>query len=346
MNPQELFPEYRALLALTDSIRHRIHVEQERLRAGAQVTVVQASSVRRARGHLQLALEAFGQPSTGTLGGLAVNGSIGLAPATGSSWTPLPPLPGSPESMAPAAPPPPVPEVQQSAATQDPAPPAPAETAPPSDTTEAEAPSLWVQSRLDEIGSALEAALGGGDDPFAESPIVEGAACSTDNKTPEFVGRTDVLSIPDLVGFFQLQAKTGVLKIEGAEETFRLEFYEGSLIHAASTDSPPGERLGEILERRGSITRSRLQSLLEQLGDKEKLGDALLRAEDVSSDDLAAALQEQVLGIFVRLAHLPGCHFTFREGGVDADVADHVRYNVTGLLLDSARQIDEARESA
>ena len=326
MNPQDMFPEYRALLALADSITHRVQSEQERLRAGGNVTVVQSSSVKRARGHLQLALEALGQPLDGERDPQTSLPLPGYG--AGDGWQPLPPIP-EPESEAPT----PVPGDEATPAS------APAEATAPQ-------PSPWLQDRLDEIGNALEAALGSGDDPFAENPVVEGAACSAANKAPEFVGRTDVLSIPDLVGFFQLQAKTGVLTIEGRDETFRLEFNEGALIHAASSDSPPGERLGEILQRRGTITRPRLHALLQQLGQDEKLGDALLRAEDVSSDDLAAALQEQVLGIFVRLAQLPGCHFTFREGGVDPDVGDHVRYNVTGLLLDSARQIDEARESA
>lgn len=157
---------------------------------------------------------------------------------------------------------------------------------------------------------------------------------------PEFVGDTDVLSIPELIGFFQLQAKTGVLTIESETEEFILEYLRGELIHACSTSAPIGERLGEILVRLGHITERQLDLLLVGKSDAEKLGQLMRRGEVISEEILSHALQIQVQNIFHRMCEMTGCRFSFREG-LEGEPRARVRYNITRLLLQSARQKDE-----
>lgn len=194
--------------------------------------------------------------------------------------------------------------------------------------------SVWVQHRVDEIKRALTAAFG--DDeilPDAESTPKPFAA-------PEFMGNTDALSVPELVGFFQLQGKTGVLAIDARHEQFSLEYLRGELIHACSSSSPDGHRLGEVLVQFGHLTESKLERLLAGKSSAERLGDALRRGEVVAEEALAEALQYQVQNIFYRLFDLKGCRFTFREG-LEGEPRARVRYNVTRLLLETARHKDE-----
>lgn len=198
--------------------------------------------------------------------------------------------------------------------------------------------SVWVQSRVDEIQRALTAAFG--DDellPDFEAPPKPFAS-------PEFIGNTDTLSVPELVGFFQLQGKTGVLTIDARQEQFKLEYLRGELIHAGSSSSPDGHRLGEVLVRLGHVTEAKLNGLLVGKSDAERLGDALRRGDIVSEDALAQALEYQVQNIFHRLFDLGGCRFTFREG-LEGEPRARVRYNVTRLLLETARHRDEQRQA-
>ncbi len=194
--------------------------------------------------------------------------------------------------------------------------------------------SVWVQHRVDEIQRALTAAFG--DDEFLteEEPAPKPLAA------PEFIGNTDALSVPELIGFFQLQGKTGVLTVDARQEQFTLEYLRGELIHAGSSSSPDGQRLGEVLVKLGHLTQSKLERLLAGKSDAERLGDALRRGEVVAEEALAEALQYQIQNIFYRLFDLGGCRFTFREG-LDGEPKARVRYNVTRLLLETARHRDE-----
>ena len=194
--------------------------------------------------------------------------------------------------------------------------------------------SVWVQHRVDEIQRALTAAFG--DDDF----LGGGEETPKPFAAPEFIGNTDALSVPELVGFFQLQGKTGVLTIDARQEQFTLEYLRGELIHAASSSSPDGQRLGEVLVKLGHLTESKLERLLAGKSDAERLGDALRRGEVVGEEALAEALQYQIQNIFYRLFDLGGCRFTFREG-LEGEPRARVRYNVTRLLLETARHRDE-----
>jgi hypothetical protein len=345
MQPLDPQSEFRALLALVDAVRASVLSEMDVLARNPGVTPLLRSCLTRARGHLELAHRALHESrperSFAAPRGLA---NVGIEPAT--LGTPLRLDAGLQGFTGPRI-----------------ATPAPIGSAPPSAPNQVaaterraagrhvfrpdgnEGAPSWVQSRVEEIGRALDSALGGGfEDPHsgAGDVLVMGAACPAPQAPPHFSGSTDILSIPDLVGFFQVQAKTGVLEIEHPSENFRLEFEGGALLHAASTNSPRGERLGEILVRRGALTEARLTAFLKNLSKGERLGAALLRDEGIGESELTAAVEEQVLGIFVRLARLPGCRFTFRECTLDTDMTGRVRHNVTRLLLDSARHLDEA----
>ena len=194
--------------------------------------------------------------------------------------------------------------------------------------------SVWVQHRVDEIQRALSVAFGEDDFLGVEEEAPKPFAA------PEFIGNTDALSVPELIGFFQLQGKTGVLTIDARQEQFSLEYLRGELIHAGSTSSPDGQRLGEVLVKLGHLTQSKLERLLAGKSSAERLGDALRRGEVVGEEALAEALQYQIQNIFYRLFDLKGCRFTFREG-LEGEPRARVRYNVTRLLLETARHRDE-----
>jgi len=156
----------------------------------------------------------------------------------------------------------------------------------------------------------------------------------------DFSGHTDALSVPELIGFFQLQAKTGVLRIEAAREAFSLTYIEGDLCRVTSSNSPAGERLGELLVFLGHVTDERLTELLATKEPGVKIGELLRCEGGLTAEAIGAALQLQVQGIFRRLCDVGSARFTF-HAGAGSDTATKRRYNVTHLLLETARRKDE-----
>ena len=159
-----------------------------------------------------------------------------------------------------------------------------------------------------------------------------------------FQGFTWAISIPDLLSFLQMQAKTGVLRINIGTEVISLAIEEGDLVNAYSDNSPPGLRLGEILVRQGRLELERLHRFLEEFDlGKEPLGEALERAGLISRDELEEALEFQIRLIFVRLLCSEKAHFRFESGHVSGGRPG--RYSIMQLLLDACRIHDEARST-
>jgi len=353
-----LYPqaEFRGLIDLVESLHATLRDEAATQAASCEWTPLLRSCLMRARGHLEIAQRALGEiRPAGTMPKVlrvpfrpmqadgarslrldsgAWNASDGQSAAAQGMWH------ASDSSGADAA--------GRASAELD---------AEGPDVFPEQPSNTWVQCRVEEIGRALEFALGedldhelgpeSSNKPVhgrGSEPMVYNAAPPAPEAPPHFSGNTEVLSIPDLIGFFQAQSKTGVLEIQHSSECFRLEFEKGALVHSEASRSPDGERLGEILIRRGALTEERLSSLLENLARGERLGSGLMRLEGITEAELAGAIEEQVIGIFIRLSQLPGCSFAFRECPVRSDVVGQVRHNVTRLLLNSARHIDEALE--
>ena len=88
------------------------------------------------------------------------------------------------------------------------------------------------------------------------------------------------------------------------------------------------------------LTDDQLGELLERKAPGLRIGELLRDQGGLSDEAISEALQLQVQGIFQRLCDLGGCRFTFHEGA-GSDTASRRRYNVTHLLLETARRKDE-----
>ena len=73
----------------------------------------------------------------------------------------------------------------------------------------------------------------------------------------------------------------------------------------------------------------------------QRIGDLYAKMKR-PEEALAEALQVQVQRIFHRLFDVRGCQFAFREG-LRGEPSERVRYNITRLLLETARHRDEQR---
>ena len=159
-------------------------------------------------------------------------------------------------------------------------------------------------------------------------------------------GNTWTFSLPELVGFLAASRKTGVLWVDGPDENFLLGMVEGQLVHAASSATPEGLRLGEILVELGFLTARQLERFLSSEEGAELLsGESLLKSGMISEEELHTALTVQVQELFHRLLETRNSIFRFREG-MQISVAHHVFLNTTQLILESARVKDELEKNA
>ena len=191
----------------------------------------------------------------------------------------------------------------------------------------------WLRSKIAMLGDRLVSTRDSGK---------EVSTAAAELASGDFSGSAGVIPIPDLLGFIRLQGKSGVLRIELAEEVIFIEFDSGDLVHAYSENSPPGMRLGEVLIEQGAIDKERLDSFLFcHAPSRGRLGEALSRGELVGEEALRRALEFQVQHVFHRLFASEGATFSFTSGPVSVS-AGNTRMNVLHLLLESARAADEA----
>jgi len=157
----------------------------------------------------------------------------------------------------------------------------------------------------------------------------------------ELSGSSQVVPVPDLLSFLQMQGASGRMRVDTGEEVITLTFEQGDLTNAYSDNSPPGFRLGEILVELGDLDAERLQAFLSNFEPgREKLGDALQREGLISAEALRLALESQMRLIFLRL--LCSENATYRFTRATSEDSGGPRFNVLQLLLDVSRIKDEA----
>lgn len=157
---------------------------------------------------------------------------------------------------------------------------------------------------------------------------------------------TATISIPDFLGFLQVQGKTGLLQVTLPNERITLLIANGVLVDARSDNSPAGSRLGEILVEQRAIDQKTLENFfVYHTRSQGRLGRALGLKELITEQQLRDALSEQVVRMVRRMLEAANAPYTFQEGGIDSSESD-LRLGVIELLLESMRRTDEARSAA
>ena len=174
--------------------------------------------------------------------------------------------------------------------------------------------------------------------PATPSP----AKAPGDKAVPALSGSTSAVPVTSLVGFLAEVDASGVLRIYGQDETYVLQFENGYLIYAHGDNPPQGELLGELLVKKDVISRADLLRVLERgRRENETLGGLLVREGCITQADLTSALKDQIQALGNRLFSQENARFQYYPGEKVIQRED-VRLNVVGLLLESARQHDEA----
>ena len=110
----------------------------------------------------------------------------------------------------------------------------------------------------------------------------------------------------DLLSFFNVFCKTGVLRFSLTGGTKEIYFHQGEIIMAASTF--PEDDIGEILYELGKVGREALENARNFSTGFSSLGKGLVDQEIITAKDLWQATRYQVEKITFSL-------FEFKQGG-------------------------------
>lgn len=156
-------------------------------------------------------------------------------------------------------------------------------------------------------------------------------------------GTLKVFSLTDIFQMLGLQRKTGVLVVEGEDDTVTISFLGGQVVAAESAAKRLENRLGNLLIRAGYVTQEQLDRIIEiQKETQQRMGFLLVRERLVDPQELRQALRLQIARIVYTAFRWSDGRFRFsQEGMVDYD-ADHMApVSTDTILMEAAQMVDE-----
>jgi hypothetical protein len=156
-------------------------------------------------------------------------------------------------------------------------------------------------------------------------------------------GTLRVFSINDIFQVLGLQRKSGVLVVEGPDDTITISFLGGQVVSAESATHRLDNRIGALLVRGGRINDEQLARILQlQKESQQRLGFLLIRERLVTPEDLREALRLQIFRIVFSSFRWTDGRFRFtQEASIDYD-ADHMSPVPTeSILMEAAQMLDE-----
>lgn len=156
-------------------------------------------------------------------------------------------------------------------------------------------------------------------------------------------GTLKVFSLTEIFQMLGLQRKTGILSVEGEDDSITISFLGGAVVAAESAARRLDNRLGNLLLRAGYVTEDQLARVLAMQRDtRQRLGFLLVREGLVEPAELREALRLQIARIVYSAFRWPDGRFHFtQEGTVDYD-ADHMAPVATEtVLMEAAQIVDE-----
>lgn len=156
-------------------------------------------------------------------------------------------------------------------------------------------------------------------------------------------GTLRVFSLTDIFQVLGLQRKSGILTVEGEDDTITISFLGGQVVSAESAARRLDNRIGSLFVRAGRLSEEDLARVLEtQKETQQRLGFLLIRERLVTPEELREALRLQIFRIVFSSFRWTDGRFRFtQEGAIDYD-ADHMSPVPTeSILMEAAQMLDE-----
>ncbi len=153
-------------------------------------------------------------------------------------------------------------------------------------------------------------------------------------------GNLRTMALPDILQWISMGRKTGTLHLERRAVKKRIIFEGGDIYSSWSND--PRESLGQFLMRNRLVSEEQLfKALLRQEAQDRLVGSILVADGIIGEDDLRQTLQMKAEETIYDLFLWPDGAFEFKEGELPGDMTVHLEIEVTSVMLEGTRRVDE-----
>jgi hypothetical protein len=153
-------------------------------------------------------------------------------------------------------------------------------------------------------------------------------------------GNLRTMALPDILQWISMGRKTGTLQLERRSIQKKISFRDGNIYTSWSND--PRESLGQFLLRERLVSEEQIfKALLRQEDQKRLVGSILVEGGLLSEEDLRRTLRMKAEETVYDLFLWPDGAFEFKEGALPNDVQIHIEMEVTSVILEGVRRVDE-----
>ena len=152
-------------------------------------------------------------------------------------------------------------------------------------------------------------------------------------------GLVEEVGIVDLLSFFNMFRKSGLLRFNLPGGNKSLYFQNGEIVYATSTF--PEEEIGEILYSLGKFDRVTLHGARQFANGEIPLGKILADQGIITSQDLWAATKSQVETIAYNLFAFHEGSFVFTGVKLEEDKIISLSMTTQNLIMEGLRRVDE-----
>jgi hypothetical protein len=155
----------------------------------------------------------------------------------------------------------------------------------------------------------------------------------------QMAGQLGGVGVVDLLSFFNMFRKSGLLHFSLSGGSKTLYFKNGEIAYAASTF--PEEEIVEILYSLGKFDRGVLQGVRQFANGEVALGKILVDQNIITAKDLWAATRNQVETIIYNLFAFHEGSFVFVDAAPAEDTLVSLSMNTQNLIMEGLRRVDE-----
>ncbi|MBX5482331.1 MAG: DUF4388 domain-containing protein [Myxococcaceae bacterium] len=148
--------------------------------------------------------------------------------------------------------------------------------------------------------------------------------------------------IADILQLIGQQQKTGTLHLKQRDQEVHVAFKDGAIVRAESTHRKKKELIGTMLVRAELITEQQLASALEtQRRTLKRLGDVLVAAGMITHERFTEMVKLQTTETLYGLFGWKSGTYEFEQGEIEFDPSAAVTLRAESVLMEGFRMVDE-----
>ena len=153
-------------------------------------------------------------------------------------------------------------------------------------------------------------------------------------------GNLETMQLAELLQWLSQSKKTGTLVIDDDAVEKRIFFRDGRIISSASSD--PREYLGQFMINHGHLTDEELTGAMQmQERTGMLLGKILVSIGSIDEKEVHRLLQLKAEEAIFDIFSWPAGNFEFLDGELPSQEMIPISLDVTGLVMEGARRVDE-----